>query len=389
MPANPPTVISIFPNTITKRDSGPAEQVVISGHNFAQGATAALKDHPLAIEDITENTITASVPVTLPVSMYHLTVTNPDTLPARLPRAFRVIEDQTPGMVLGFPGLVTFGPTMPQDSGDDGVQVIFFEIPDTTPDDIYIHIFDADTGGFWDRPKGGDGWTTAIEFRIYGGAGAYSHPDAQSPRPGINGKTSGTMLASQPFTESVGIDDRWYPFGPFSAAQGEHLSGRYLFKLVVEGTAGNDGNLYYVAISTEEASRVAPAGARIFAFSWTFDLETVLGRRVTGLYPYVPGDTTTFTQYNHGFDYSGGDMLIRTPAGALVASGSAISQGGEQSSSFDLLTAFQADETGTGWAVDFTTLSSEPGNDVTFWSTTGQDGAALAIFTQLYAWGPP
>ena len=54
---------------------------------------------------------------------------------------------------------------------------------------------------------------------------------------------------------------------PVNRDDGEDRGTSRVFKLVVQGAAGDDGNWYQVAISTDPNNNFAVAGSRVFAYS--------------------------------------------------------------------------------------------------------------------------
>jgi hypothetical protein len=73
--------------------------------------------------------------------------------------------------------LVTFGQEAPPSTGDDDhVQIIFFVIPETHKQPVYLRIFDPDTGNKHDEFVGEI--NTATRFSVYGGKGAFSSKEA-------------------------------------------------------------------------------------------------------------------------------------------------------------------------------------------------------------------
>ena len=142
------------------------------------------------------------------------------------------------------PYLVTFGANSDRSWGDDDFcQILFFKVPPSHTDPVYIRVFDPDTGGEIDEMKGN--FNTTIQFSIYGSQGAWSNEDAKKTQPVGNYK-SGNMLASRKFENNGRFDNEWYTFGPFIQQEGEfveELDG-YIFKVIVQGVSGDDGNLY-------------------------------------------------------------------------------------------------------------------------------------------------
>ena len=264
------------------------------------------------------------------------------------------------------------------------MQVIFFEVPDSTSDNLYIRIFDADTGGVItdtiDRRVAS--YNTTVAYTLRGGNDAYTGSGARSSHPNPAGINSGTLMTQIALGADSSYHDVWRTvFGPFSANQGEHVGSNYVFKLAVEGGAGDDGNRYNVALSTSPISNTAPGGGRIFAYSWTFQATDA---ERPPLYSYVPVGTLNFEQHNWDADYTGGAMTLHTPVrDILVPSGSISGDGNGASSSHGV----QAGEDGATWAVTLEFSFAEVENDITFWAIG--DGTDMAIFAHPTMNPPP
>lgn len=68
--------------------------------------------------------------------------------------------------------LITYSPSAGITEGDDDfVQIIYFKIPDTITDSIYVRILDADIGGGRDARYGGV-WDSETRFQLFGGDSA-------------------------------------------------------------------------------------------------------------------------------------------------------------------------------------------------------------------------
>ncbi|MBK6522558.1 MAG: hypothetical protein IPG08_09570 [Sphingobacteriaceae bacterium] len=90
------------------------------------------------------------------------------------------------------------------------------------------------------------------------------------------------------FGEDAALDGKWYEFGPFNPKEGELQSDfkGYVFKMVVEGLDGDDGNLYKLFLSSQKDKNVKVEGSNSFYYEYTFRLEEKAGY-VGHIYPYV------------------------------------------------------------------------------------------------------
>jgi hypothetical protein len=358
--------------------------VVITGSNFVPVPTARLGSSTyITITAATANTLTGTVPAGLVPGVYALTVTNPDAQSDTLSPAYTALNPPSPDTTLETGYLSTFGPGAPTSAGDDDhVQVIFFEVPDSTAGNLYLRIFDADTGGGTiietiDKPNLLYNTTMTYTLR---GDGGYT-PDSRTSHPSPVGINAGTLLTQTAVGADPTYHDNWnLVFGPYVAGDGQLVGSSRIFKLVVQGASGDDGNYYNVTLSTDPTSNAAPAGGRVFAYSWTFPLAPF---STQWLYPYIPAATSSFIQYNWDMDTPDGTMALHTLIQDFAVPGSGISGDGNAASSAHSVQALEDEATWTA------VLSSATAtwNDLTFWATG--DGADLAIFTRPTTSPPP
>lgn len=189
------------------------------------------------------------------------------------------------------PFLCTFSNKSDKDWGDDDfVQIYFFTIPQNEKNPVYIRIFDADLGGQHDEVHGE--YNSKTRFAIYGGKGAHSNADAQKQDPTGNFK-SGIELASKTFGSDTSNDNKWYTFGPFNPVEGEMQPdfGGYVFKLIIQGMEGDDGNLYRLFLSSQPNANKAIEGGNAFTYEYSLRLADNKGA-VSHLYPFVSKKVT-------------------------------------------------------------------------------------------------
>lgn len=202
------------------------------------------------------------------------------------------------------PFLVTFGNLADRAYGDDDFsQVFFLSIPVNETDPFYIRVFDPDVGGEHDEVYGAE--DTKTEFSIYGGKGAWSDKDAQQTQP-IGNYKSGTLLDSRSFGSSEKYDNNWYSFGPIDPKEGEFIDefNGHVFKIIAEGTSGNDGNLYHYFFSRGPKLNISIEGANAFGYEWTFRMPSE-NNSVSHLYPYITDDVVSIQQFNFDWDDDG------------------------------------------------------------------------------------
>lgn len=200
--------------------------------------------------------------------------------------------------------LVTFSKSSDKTWGDDdNIQIYFFAVPEAVKKPFYIRVFDPDNGGAIDENRGG--FNSKTKFSVYGGIGAHSNRDATNPNPVRNFK-SGVLLNTKTFGEDKTYDNGWYSFGPFNALEGELQPelGGYVFKLVVEGLEGDDGNLYKLSLSSDKQSNVKLEGGNILTYEYCFrtsDQEL----NTCHLYPFISKGITAIRINTYDYDEEG------------------------------------------------------------------------------------
>jgi len=202
------------------------------------------------------------------------------------------------------PHLVTFGGQADKSWGDDDFcQIFFLRIPATQTKPVYIRIFDPDTGGELDEEKGE--FNTKVRFSVYGGIGCFSDEDAQAVDPVGNYK-SGNLLASKSFGESNRYDNNWYTFGPFNPSEGEYIEkfDGQIFKIIVQGESGDDGNLYNFFLSTQAKENKEVEGGNLFTYEYTIRLSNNQNN-VSQIYPYIDDRTISIKISNFDWDDDG------------------------------------------------------------------------------------
>jgi len=200
--------------------------------------------------------------------------------------------------------LVTFGGNSDQSWGDDDFcQIFFFVIPKTHTQPVYFRIFDPDTGGEIDEPKGE--FNTTIKFSVYGGKGTWSAEEAKSVDP-VGKFESGILFDSRSFDNNPKYDQAWFTFGPFNPLEGEfseELNGN-VFKIIAKGISGDDGNLYKYYMSTDAGQNKPIEGGNIFTYEYTFRLSNNQNN-VSQIYPYIDDKVTSVKIMNFDWDDDG------------------------------------------------------------------------------------
>lgn len=225
-----------------------------------------------------------------------------------------------PGKDENIPFLVTFGKDGDTKWGDDDFyQVWFFSIPRDYKQPFYIRIFDPDCGGQNDEIQGI--FNTRTFFGLYGGKGVDpdQNDDSRGLLKGLNYK-KGTLLESRTFGNEARYDDKYYTFGPLNPTDGDYSKkwNVYLFKMVIEGVSGDDGNLYRFFMSRERDSDVPVEGGNAFTYEYTFRMWND-NRSISDIYPYVDTGVIYVKQRNFDWDNDGTILVSSRHIQGLIA----------------------------------------------------------------------
>jgi hypothetical protein len=209
-----------------------------------------------------------------------------------------------PSVEENIPYMVTFSKGADKTFGDDDfVQIFFFVVPESRKEPVYIRVYDPEVGGKVDEDK--NGFNSKTEFSVFGGKGTHSNPDSRKTNP--EGKyKSGVQLSSKIFGSEPDYDDKWYTFGPFNPAEGELQPefGGHIFKMVIEGLAGDDGNLYKLFLSSKPNDNLAIEGGNGFTYEYSIRTNEKNGS-VSHLYPFIGKGVISIKVNNYDYDNEG------------------------------------------------------------------------------------
>ncbi|MGZ4034451.1 MAG: hypothetical protein ACXVP4_06265 [Bacteroidia bacterium] len=153
-------------------------------------------------------------------------------------------------------------------------------------------------------------YNTKTRFSVYGGKSCFTNKDVRLKDPGGNYK-SGNLLASKTFISSDVYDGEWYTFGPFNPTEGEYVNeySGYIFKIICEGLAGDDGNLYKYFLSSSPTENKPIEGGNAFTFEYTFRLSDNQNN-TAHLYPYIEENVFAVELSNFDFDNDGDINIV-------------------------------------------------------------------------------
>jgi hypothetical protein len=216
-----------------------------------------------------------------------------------------------PGKDENIPFLVTFGKEGKTSWGDDDFyQIYFFAIPAIYAQQFYIRVFDPDCGGENDEIQGD--FNSKTMFSVYGGKGVDpdKYTESQGLFKGENFK-KGNLLSSKVFGNEPKYDNKYYSFGPFSAKEGDYSEkyNMYIFKIVCEGIAGDDGNLFRYFLSRDPNNNLAIEGAIAYTYKYHFRMWNDF-KSVSHIYPYIDTGIIYVQQNNFDWDDDGQILVV-------------------------------------------------------------------------------
>ncbi len=284
-----------------------------------------------------------------------------------------VIAQPIPSKEEKIPFICTFSRNAELKWGDDDfVQTFFYVIPETYKKPIYLRIFDPEIGGMNDEKH--SVFNSKTKFSVYGGAKAHSDPAAKSPDPKGNFK-SGNLLGSRIFGVDESLDNNWVTLGPFNPIEGEmqpDMGGR-VFKIIIEGQEGDDGNLYRLFLSSVANDNKEIEGGNGFAYEYSFRLSDDKGS-VSHLYPFIPEKVTAVKI--KVFDYDN-DGIIRVVS---VAKKGDVRKLTEEGTWIESMHKVSKDEINTSLDVQFIKESEAKNNNIVVF-ISNQFGELMPFFT--------
>lgn len=273
-----------------------------------------------------------------------------------------------------FPFLCTFGKASLKEWGDDDFnQTFFFVVPITQKTPVYIRIYDADVSGLNDELHNG-AFNTRMTYSVYGGKGAHSNPDAQKQDPVGNYK-AGILLGTKTIGRDTSLDSKWMTFGPYNPVEGELRPdfGGYIFKIVIDGIEGDDGNVYSMFLSQFSDRNEAIEGGNAFAYEYSLRLAES-SSSVAHLYPFVASNVVAVKINVFDFDDDG---IIRVVSVAKKGVGEKSSANNEwKTTELDIV----KEELNTSLDIQFIKQKPTKNNNIVVY-ITNQYGELLPFYT--------
>lgn len=270
------------------------------------------------------------------------------------------------------PYLVTFGGQSDTKWGDDDFcQVFFILVPTNYIQPFYIRVFDPDCVGQLDEPKGP--YNTKTAFSLYGGKGCYTDPDSKNTDPKGNFK-AGNLLTTKTFGNDLKYDNKWYSFGPFNPSEGEMVPefGGHIFKFIIQGLSGDDGNLYRIFVSTKKDENKAIEGGNAFTYEYTFRMHDNPSN-ISHIYPYIDDKVISIKISNFDWDNDGKIRVISVAKNGIKVN---ISSEGDWKST---VLPVVKDEKNTSFDIQFVKEQAIKNNNVVVY-VTNQYGEQLPFY---------
>ncbi len=220
---------------------------------------------------------------------------------------------------------------------------------------IHLPLFDADCGGIHDSIDGT--LNTQTRFSLLGGINVFTRANVNKVHPSEEELMAGNLIKRMTFGQDAALDNVWSLFATVVPSDGEKVGDMYIFKLVVEGLAGNDGNVYDVSMSLDEARNVPVPGLTAMIPAPTIRLAEP--NAAVEMRFYIPPGNKQITVYN--FDAALAKVTLET-AFRTITMGS--SGQGVLSETTSLLDPMETDRLG---ALVFHGDGEESPNDATFY----------------------
>jgi hypothetical protein len=208
-------------------------------------------------------------------------------------------------------------------SGDrDGVNVVFFEVPDDYTQTIYFAVFDPDTG-ITGLDTGG-GATRYTDFYLMGGAGCLTHANAALIYYGTPDNARTGYEYDYLHANNASSNGTWYYFTGVSPSAGEHIGNKYYFKIVAIARTGGGTfkNAFQVIASSTNTDVNNPTDItdiKSFSYNWGICLSTL--SHEWDMYPFV-NDLDTGDIVSHAWDVDNNGAPPAGHRGAIYNSGS-------------------------------------------------------------------
>jgi PKD repeat protein len=168
---------------------------------------------------------------------------------------------------------ITYGKDAPTREGDfNHSQIIYFSVPGDAKERLWINIFDPGIGGDHDQLISHTA-ESQTRFALFGGEGASAVPSGEPRNTTVQDTGSGALITEKTFGTEEDAIGQWRNIAIVDTRQGELVDGRRVFRLLVQGSSGDAGNAFDIAISNRETRSNPPKGLEMFSYRPTIRVQ--------------------------------------------------------------------------------------------------------------------
>lgn len=195
---------------------------------------------------------------------------------------------------------INYGPDAIISEGDDDYFSIYYiKIPCHIEETLYLKIFDMDCGRDFDQQMGN--WNTSTQYSLYAGDFSTEFVNVWSRDFENSYMHEGTLIAEKTVGWTAPLSNYWYPFAALNVKDGKQIGDYYIFKLVIQTTFGDDGNVYDLFVSSDRETNEIVEGVDIYSLKTTFRLSN--DRMLNHFAFSLPPESNELNLYN--FDNDG------------------------------------------------------------------------------------
>ena len=177
---------------------------------------------------------------------------------------------------------------------DDHIQITYFVIPENYSGTFFLWILNPGCRNTMDEIIGEP--DSKFKFTLSGGEEVYSPLDQKD-------YGSGNVLFSRVFSNES-FNSTFFPeVNPKNGCRLPGFNGR-LFKIIVEGLEGDDGNNYTFFLSSSDTDMIPVKNSKFFFNEITFMMTNEYSEAIT-IHPYISPEARGITLRNFDFDDQG------------------------------------------------------------------------------------
>ncbi|MFH1525486.1 MAG: PKD domain-containing protein [Bacteroidota bacterium] len=191
--------------------------------------------------------------------------------------------------------LINYGKGAELKEGDDDFsQSVYFKIPFNKTEKLYFWLFDADCGGELDH-KSGAVFNTETKFTLAGGKGIVNKNIFEESFP-----VDSLIIFSAAIKDEIEYDNSWINLAELNPRFGFNDGGYSVFKFIVEGKSGDDGNIFDVKVTKDSLGLNSEEDVIIYSYSPTIHLSGITALGVAKF--LIPDGTESINILNYDMD---------------------------------------------------------------------------------------